>query len=110
MRVSYRRQRLSSFIKTRIKASLATGNLMDAMGATNKLKKVSGFDPSDPITRAVADSRARIGRSADVHNIGQSTTKPSRKPPRIAHSGSCRSQSDQDRDECGYDLSISQGF
>jgi TonB family protein len=46
--------------KTRIVASLATGNLMDAMGATNQLKKVKGFAPDDPITNAVTDTRAQL--------------------------------------------------
>jgi TonB family protein len=46
--------------KTRIVSSLARGDIMDAMGATRRLQKVQGFDPSDPIAKVVSDVRAKL--------------------------------------------------
>jgi hypothetical protein len=46
--------------KSRILSSLAEGNLMDAMGASRKLKDVKGFDTNDPIIKAVTDTRATL--------------------------------------------------
>jgi hypothetical protein len=48
-----------SLWETRIKASLAIGDLVDALDSLDSLKKVSGFDSSSPIVKLVENSRAK---------------------------------------------------
>ncbi|HZQ39409.1 MAG TPA: energy transducer TonB, partial [Rhizomicrobium sp.] len=45
--------------ETRIKASLALGDMVDALNSLDRLKKVSGFDETSPVVKLVESTRAK---------------------------------------------------
>jgi hypothetical protein len=51
---------VESLWETRIKASLALGDMVDALVSLDKLKAVKGFDPASPIVKLVKDQRAEV--------------------------------------------------
>lgn len=49
-----------SLLETRIKASLALGDLVDALESLDKLKANKRFDPASPIVKLVEDARTKV--------------------------------------------------
>lgn len=66
-----------SLLETRIAASLALGDLVDAMEALDILKKGRRFDPAFPVVKMVEDARAKIdgmpmfGMTRKIPEIGE---------------------------------------
>jgi TonB family protein len=48
-----------SLLETRVKASLALGDLVDALETLDRLKRMKGFDPASPIVKLVEDSHTK---------------------------------------------------